>query len=80
MPLTSDFETQALNIQPYVLVDVVSPTEIYYGVSSSFNSQGQAIWSIKKIYQVGMVWITGYPTGDQGYKYVWNDRGTYTYQ
>jgi hypothetical protein len=77
----SDLNTQSLAIQPYILVDQVSPTEIYIGTSLSFNSQSAEIWRINKIIQDGSVWVlTLYPDGDQGFKFKWSDRLTYTYQ
>ena len=78
---SSNLGTQQLTIQPYVLVDQVSPIEIYIGTSLSFNTQNAAIWRINKIIQDGDVWIlTLYPNGDQGFNFKWSERGILSYQ
>lgn len=76
----TDFNVQEINIEPYILTDVVSSTEIYVGTSKSFSNQDAPNWRIKHIKQTGNVWSTAYPNGDQHFIFVWSDRGTYTYK
>jgi hypothetical protein len=76
----TDFNIQSLNIEPYVFTDVVSSTNIYIGTSRSFNAGGAPNWRIKRVWQVGTVWYMGYPGGDQGFTFIWNNRATYTYK
>jgi hypothetical protein len=76
----TDFNIQSIKIEPYVLIDEVSSTSYYIGTSRSFSAQGVANWRIKKIWKVGNVWRSAFPGGDQGFTFIWTDRGTYTYQ
>ena len=62
------------------LIDEVSSTEYYIGISSGANDVSATSWSIKKIWQDCTVWRTQFPDGDQSFKFVWSDRGGYTYQ
>lgn len=71
--------TQAIFIEPSVLIDTVSGTEFYIGTSRSFNNPAKSNWRIKKIWQVGTVWKQGYPGGDQGFTFIWDLRLTYVY-
>lgn len=68
--------TQAINIEPSVLIDVVSSIEFYIGTSKSFNNPSVANWRIKKIWQIGTVWMSGYADGDQGFNSIWDDRAS----
>ena len=78
----NEFNIQQHNIDPIKLVDVVSSTIIFIGISSDTKNTAKAIWRIQKISQVGTVWSFEYPDGDQNFTYVWDNRnnGTYTYQ
>jgi hypothetical protein len=76
---SSDNSVQSIFIEPVVLVDELSSTEFYIGTSRSFGDVQTSNWKIKKIYKSGSVWKTGYPDGDQGFTYIWNDRLTYSY-
>ena len=76
---TSDFNIQKTNIEPYVLTDT-SGTTVYTAVSKSFNIKGSAIWKIKKEWQVGNIKYFGYPNGEQDFKFIWDNRETYTYK
>ena len=40
---------QHYNVEPYVLVDEMSDTEIYIGTSRTFNNRSKPIWRIKLI-------------------------------
>jgi len=81
----SDFNNFNDNVQIYdnqvsTLIDEVSTTEFYIGNSNGAKNTSAAIWKIKKIWQDGSVWNIGYPNGDQGFKFIWDDRdGAYTY-
>lgn len=76
-----DYNAQPSNIIPTVLVDEASSIEIYVGISKSFKDTNKPLWQIKKIWQDGTVWKMEFPNGDQGFKFIWNNRnnGTYTY-
>ena len=75
----SDIDGQALDMQPYVLVDT-SGTTVYIGTSVSFSEESAPIWRIRKEWVVGTVKYAGYPNGDQGFKFAWASRGGYTYK
>lgn len=77
---SSDFNVQSYNFEPCTLTDVVSSTVIYVGVSNNGKNTGSASWKIKKVWQDGTVWKTEFPNGDQSFAFIWNSRGTYTYQ
>lgn len=64
------------NIELLPIVDEVSDTEFYIGTSGSFNNTSAAVWRIKKIWQDGSVWMSGYANGDQGFNFVWDLRAT----
>lgn len=80
----SDFDTD-MNvrldpIEPIILIDEISSTEYYIGVSNNGKFRGKAIWKIKKMIKNGTEWdITLFPNGKQSYEFVWDDRTTYTY-
>jgi hypothetical protein len=76
---SSDFNIYSYNFEPIVLIDEVSSTEYYIGVSNNGNNQGGANWKIKKISQVSTVWKTEFPNGDQSFAFIWNSRGGYIY-
>jgi hypothetical protein len=71
---------QLYNFSTLALIDEVSSTMFYIGDSNGAKDENAAIWSIKKIWQDGTIWRTQFPDGDQSFKFVWTDRGTYTYQ
>jgi hypothetical protein len=75
----SEINVQALDIEPYVLVDQQSTTNFYIGTSRSFNDPAAHNWRIKRIWQVGNVWKSGFPGGDQGFTFAWDDRVSYVY-
>lgn len=65
---------------PYTLVDEVSPTEIYVGVSVSGRDGGKATWQIKRIIKNGSTWfVTQFPDGDQAFKFIWDNRFSYSF-
>jgi hypothetical protein len=64
----------------FTLIDEVSSTEFYIGISNGAKDGSKAIWRIKKIWKDGTVWNVGFPNGDQSSKFIWNSRGGYTYQ
>lgn len=65
--------------EPPMLIDELSTEEYYVGTSRNSNNQASSNWKIKRIWKVGNVWLTGYPNGDQGFNYVWDDRYSYVY-
>ena len=66
------------NIEPGKLIDEYSGNVIYIGASTS-KIESKPIWQIKKIWQDGTIWRTDYPSGDQGFKFIWSDRLSYSY-
>ena len=66
--------------QPTQLVDEMSSTEYYIGISVNGNNPLSPIWNIKKIWKNGTVWFTEYPNGDQSSSFIWNNRSGYTYK
>ena len=75
----TDFNVQALTIEPTTLIDTASSTDFYIGTSRSFTDPAKGNWRIKRIWQVGTVWFEGYPDGDQGFIFIWDLRAGYTY-
>jgi len=75
----SDINVQSIFIEPYILVDELSATEIYLGTSKSFSDPSKSNWKIKRIIKIGSVWKFQFPNGDQGFNFVWDDRLLYTY-
>lgn len=68
-------------IKPPMLVDEVSDTEFYIGVSRNTADQTHFKWRIQHIVKGGNVWrITEFPNGDQGFKFQWSARYGYTYK
>jgi hypothetical protein len=67
------------NLEPYVLIDGLSGTTRYIGVSIT-NDAGMPTWRIKKEWQSGNMQYMGFPNGDQSNNYVWDCRTTYTYK
>jgi hypothetical protein len=65
---------------PIMLVDEMSAVEYFVGTSNNFNDAGKPTWRIRRIWKIGSVWRFGYPDGNQGFKYVWDDRYGYTYK
>ena len=66
-------------VKPPMLVDEVSSTEYYIGVSRNGSVTSRPFWRIQKIWKIGSVWNFGYPDGDQDFKYEWDNRYSYTY-
>ena len=62
-----------------MLVDELSSTEFYIGTSKNDKDPARPYWRIKRIYKIGSVWKFEFPNGDQDFKYVWDDRLSYTY-
>jgi hypothetical protein len=75
-----DFSTQFHNIFPVMLVDEVSSEEFYIGISKRHNDQSKPDWQIKRIWKVGTVWNFGFPDGKQDFKFIWDNRLSYTYK
>lgn len=77
----ADFNNEyGYNFKPYILVDELSDTEIYVGISKNGRSKSKPIWQIKKSVKNGSVWtINEYPNGDQSFSFIWDNRLTYTY-
>jgi hypothetical protein len=80
MPLQeSDYNVQAIVIEPTVLVDEVSTDDFYIGTSRSYRDPASANWRIKRIWKVGNVWKQGFANGDQGFTFIWDLRFGYVY-
>jgi len=77
----TDFNVQSFNIEPVTLIDEVSSNEFYIGISQNGRNTSKANWRIKKIWKDGTIWKVEFPSGDQSYKYVWDERASsYTYE
>jgi len=76
---STDINVQAIDIEPYVIIDELSSSEIYIGISKSFSDPARANWRIKRIQKIGNVWKFQFPNGDQNFKFIWDDRISYTY-
>lgn len=75
----SEINAQTYNSELRKLIEEVSSTEYYIGISESFVNIYEAIWQIKKISKTGDVWTIQFPNGDQSFNYIWNNRAGYTY-
>lgn len=76
---STDINSQAQNVQPYVFTDIVGTTK-YTGISISFGDGASAVWQIKKEWVSGTVTLMGFPDGKQDFTFVWNNRASYTYK
>jgi len=74
-----DMNVQQHNIDAVMLVDELTSEEYYVGVSRNTKNQGKPNWRIKKIWKDGTTWRFEFPEGDQDFKWVWDERLTYTY-
>jgi abortive infection bacteriophage resistance protein len=70
----------AIHYDPTKLVDEISSTEIYIGISNNDNNETASTWQIKKIWQDGTVWKFEYPNGKQDFIYAWSNRFGYDYE
>lgn len=76
--MSSNINELNVAFEPYEFYDAVTDDEIYIG------SSAQAIttvdfWRIKKFWTVGSLTKMGFPNGNQNFKFVWDDRASYTY-
>ncbi len=62
-------------------VDEVSSTLIYLGYvdGQQIVDETEPIWRIRRIRQVGTVWITDYANGDSSFNNIWDDRALLIY-
>jgi len=83
--LLPEYNIQEHNRDAAMLVDEVSPTEYYVGVSINHADTTKPTWKIKKIWKVGNIWHFGFPqenpeyAGNQEYKWIWDNRYSYIY-
>jgi hypothetical protein len=77
---TSDINVDMQKIDPVMLVDEVSATEFYIGVSKNTSNTAAPHWRIKKIWKSGSVWHFGFPDGHQDFLFIWDDRALYVYE
>jgi hypothetical protein len=81
----NDFNVQAHNRNPVMLVDEVSTIEYFIGTSWNRADQSKPTWRIQRIWKVGNVWHFGFPrhveigTGNQDFVWIWDSRYGYTY-
>jgi len=75
----SELSYQQGEIEPVKLIDEVSSTEYYIGESINGNSQSKPTWKIKRVWKVSTVWHFGFPNGEQGYNFIWDNRFEYSY-
>lgn len=76
----NDLQEQQYNLEPALIIDQATSTQIYIGVSNNSKNTSNSTWKIKYIWQEGTVWNFGYPNGDQSFAYIWDLRDSYTYQ
>ena len=60
-------------------IDEVSDTLYYLGWAELGADEGEKVWKIRRIQQVGTVWEQKYAFGTQFYRYVWDDRSIIPY-
>jgi len=70
---------QLFNLEAPMLVDEISTTEYYIGVSENTKNTSQPNWRIKKISKSGTTWLFEFPNGDQDFKYAWDLRLSYDF-
>lgn len=69
------------NYTPNTLIDEVSSTEYYIGISNNGSNINSPTWKIRKVIKIGTTWNTSlYPNGDQGFSFIWNNRAIYSYK
>ena len=66
--------------EPFTVIDQMSDTEIYVGTSIQFKDMSKPMWRIKRSWKTGNIWNFGYPNGDQDFKFIWDNRLSYTYE
>lgn len=76
----TDMNIQQTNYEPNTLIDEVSETEIYLGISNNSSNVSGTTWQIKKRWKVGTVWFAGYPDGKQTFEFTWGNKNSYTYK
>ena len=76
---TTDNTVQYISIEPPMMVDELSSTEIYIGTSKNDRNQANPNWRIKRIWKLGSVWRSGFPDGNQDFVFIWDDRFNHTY-
>jgi len=80
-----EYNTQERNRDAVMLVDELTSTEYYIGISWNRADQSKPTWRIKRIWKIGTVWHFGFPLedpkhdGNQEFKWVWDNRYGYTY-
>ena len=86
-PLRSPTEGHSAEGRPSQLVkdefptkiDEVSKTLFYLGWAVLGADEGDTVWKIRRIQQVGSVWEQRYAYGNQFYRYVWDSRSDLPY-
>ena len=68
MELLPNDLTLHYRVKPPMLIDEVSSTEYYIGVSRNGSDTSKSFWRIQKIWKIGNIWNFGYPDGDQDFK------------
>lgn len=76
---STDMNVQSIKIIPKVLVDVISDSLIYVGVSISNADVNKDVWQIKKISSDANGYSVKFPNGDQTNSFIWASRVGYTY-
>ena len=80
-----EYNVQERNKDAVMLVDELTSTEYYIGISWNRADQSKPTWRIKRIWKVGTVWHFGFPQpdpkhdGNQEVKWVGDERYSYTY-
>ena len=61
-------------------IDEADASTTYIGIAPRKSSITSPVWQIKRILVDGTVTSITYPNGDDGFKYIWDDRDSYTYE
>jgi hypothetical protein len=68
------------HVDEVMLVDELSTTEFYIGLSDNSSDKAKATWKIKRVLKVGSIWTFQYPDGIQKYEWAWDARLGYDYK
>ncbi len=60
-------------------IDEVSDTLFYLGWAELATDEGDLLWKIRRIQQVGSIWEQKYVNGEEFYRHAWDDRASLVY-
>jgi hypothetical protein len=61
-------------------VDTVDSTTTYVGIAPRQSLTSSSKWQISKVVTNGTIIYEKYPNGSDAFKFVWDDRASYTYE